>query len=410
MNAVFSKISGRVAVFFLGITGLPLLAQTVVENGVKPKGNAWTISFTEDLRFGTDEPEDEFLWADDTTDLAVDGDGNFYISDPKVTTIRKFDADGKFVKVIARQGQGPGELMAIKTVEFLADGTLIAFESRPGVPPAFHFFDDQLNYKETVRSNGMSNFPIRADWAPNGKYFSGGALGMDLQAGRMKTYTGIYRKDLTEVKQFTAFEQDVDFQNFVNPAQLSKFLGELLKGYYKASGIFAFDRDNNIYTAINNKYEITKWSPDMSEKLMVIKRKHKPILNTEEDTKAVVNLVAESFKKYGLLNNITDEFLLRVAESADLPPIKPPIFEIYAMPEGHLLVVHNVDSTNGDQLADIFDKNGTYLGQTKVSNWAFSGPDATPRMVFKNGFAYTIETDDLGDNRAVRYRYELKKI
>lgn len=42
-------------------------------------------------------------------DIAIDGDGNIYLCDIRACNIKKFSEEGKFVKVIGRKGQGPGE-------------------------------------------------------------------------------------------------------------------------------------------------------------------------------------------------------------------------------------------------------------------------------------------------------------
>ena len=52
-------------------------------------------------------PEDVFFLG--YGDIVVDKSGNVYVMDSKAKHIKKFDADGKFLKLIGREGQGPGE-------------------------------------------------------------------------------------------------------------------------------------------------------------------------------------------------------------------------------------------------------------------------------------------------------------
>jgi hypothetical protein len=42
-------------------------------------------------------------------DIAVDSNGNVYVLDSRAKDIKKFDASGSFMKLIGREGQGPGE-------------------------------------------------------------------------------------------------------------------------------------------------------------------------------------------------------------------------------------------------------------------------------------------------------------
>lgn len=41
--------------------------------------------------------------------ISSDPEGNIYVFDYRANNIKKFDATGKFIKVIGREGQGPGE-------------------------------------------------------------------------------------------------------------------------------------------------------------------------------------------------------------------------------------------------------------------------------------------------------------
>jgi len=74
------------------------------------------------------------------------------------------------------------------------------------------------------------------------------------------------------------------------------------------------------------------------------------------------------------------------------------------------LVVHDVDLVKGVNRADIFTAQGEFLGSAMLSGHAFVyflAGGFFPRMVFKNGFAYSVTCDDMGDNRVVRYKYFL---
>ncbi len=66
----------------------------------------WTI--VEDLRIGTlDEGPASFA---DVRGIAVGAGGSIWVLDFKTQEIRMFDAQGKFVKQVARKGSGPGEI------------------------------------------------------------------------------------------------------------------------------------------------------------------------------------------------------------------------------------------------------------------------------------------------------------
>ena len=54
-------------------------------------------------------PEDVFF--ESPSYIMVDAKGNIYISDYMANNIKKFDASGKFIKIIGREGQGQESLV-----------------------------------------------------------------------------------------------------------------------------------------------------------------------------------------------------------------------------------------------------------------------------------------------------------
>ncbi len=110
---------------------------------------------------------------------------------------------------------------------------------------------------------------------------------------------------------------------------------------------------------------------------------------------------------------ITPQVVSRAIELAEFPPHKQPIFGMVPMEDGGLLVVHDFDPISGKVVADIFTRQGKYIGQTnlpKVSVNIFGSFFGNPvKMVLKGGKAYVIESRDDGETALVRYRYELKQ-
>ena len=56
------------------------------------------------------------------------GDGRIAIAEQSTRSIRIFDANGRFVRAIGRQGQGPGEFSSITRLDLLADDSLAAYD------------------------------------------------------------------------------------------------------------------------------------------------------------------------------------------------------------------------------------------------------------------------------------------
>lgn len=382
--------------------------ENTVENDREPKGKTVTLVFTEDLRFGSDEEGLEYLWADPSSLVEADANGNIYVGDVRDRRILQFDKDGQFVKFIAKQGQGPGELQALADLSILKDGSMIALNSGPGVLPKFLFFDQDMKYKDTKAPEGFSKVVVSSEFAPDGKIFAGMFLAFDMEKGTMKMKVGALDMNFEVLKQLSERDQSFDPAAFQSPQGLSKFLSDTLRNAYKGTGMMHFDKEGNAYSAISNDYTITKWSPDLSTKLMVIKRKYKPIPNTEERIDAIAENTLDTFRNGPLASMITDQLKKNIIEKAELPIVVNPVNGIITMEDGHLLVVHDVNFATGEQIVDIFNAKGEFQGQSTMDSWAFYNRNGLTSMIFKNGFAYCLETDDLGDNRVVRYKYEFK--
>jgi hypothetical protein len=65
-------------------------------------------------------------------DVVVDAEGNIYALDVQMRNIKVFDADGVLLRVIGREGDGPGELRAPTVLAFMADSTLGVVAGRSG--------------------------------------------------------------------------------------------------------------------------------------------------------------------------------------------------------------------------------------------------------------------------------------
>ena len=81
---------------------------------------SWRL--VEELRFGTGESEQQTF--SDIRGLAVGNAGQIFVLDFKAQEIRAFDASGRFVKLIARRGGGPGEISNANGLQQAPDGTI----------------------------------------------------------------------------------------------------------------------------------------------------------------------------------------------------------------------------------------------------------------------------------------------
>ncbi len=71
--------------------------------------------------------------------IVADSDGNVYVLDSQVPTVRRFGADGSYIGSIGREGEGPGEFTAPNGIGVRIDGSLVVRDERSG---SLHLFDE----------------------------------------------------------------------------------------------------------------------------------------------------------------------------------------------------------------------------------------------------------------------------
>ena len=392
-----------------------------IHNGKTPAGAVYAMEFVEDLRI--EGEEDHFIWTGTGVSVSVDEKGHMFVLDRGGNRILEFDAKGGFVKQIGKEGEGPGEFKALKSMTLLQDKSAVAYENL-GPIKRFSYFDQNLNYVNRKDKRPQGLFIRSAQIAANGKYF--GSFFMKTDRGvpmksdegpRVIAHTGILSMDqkplitLSEEKMF-----------YFNPRMAtkadwwSKYLAQWLKLGINGLGIVAYGKDGAVYTAVTNQYEITEWNSDL-EKIRVISRDYEPIFQTTEDIMAVAEPMRDQLITAlpdNLQAMVTDNVVRKAVELAEFPPRKSPILDILPMEDGGLLVVHDFNASTREAKADIFDKNGAFIGATtlpKVAISVFGGLLGHPTsLVFKHGYAYALVEDKFGEPSLVRFTYKLKPV
>ncbi len=398
-------------VFCLAATAA--FAQTEVLNGVAPKGPAYTLDLVEDLKFGPDRDDDYYFWAMANAKIIPDSRGHMYITDLKERRILEFDPAGEFVKVAASAGNGPGELQGILSMNSLADGRFVLLDGPQMGMPKLKYYDKDMGFQSEKLPVGFGLVPYSFQFSPRGDLLGANYFSMDMAAGKLQLKAGILTKDLEIKKALSAIDQKLPNMSDWSDNNWTQLIAERLKTFYQGSGAYAFDPAGNLYTAVTDRYEIAKWSPDLKP-LLVVKKKYKAIPNNDAHLQGYVDMIVEGMTLAPQFQSLITETLLNNALKRSEPPtFKKPIFGMIAIEDKGLLVVHDLDMGTRQTAGDLFDTEGHFIGQVRLPDYALMSHDLgqfQPRMIFRNGFAYTLLTDEMGDNYAVRYKYRLIKL
>jgi hypothetical protein len=387
---------------------------SIVDNP-RTSQNPHIMTFTKDLEIGPDRDEDYTFWGGAVI-MDVNKDGHMFVVDTDSNRIIQFDAAGKYVREIGGEGDGPGEYRKLNSFKILQDQSAVAFDNLQGGVNIFTYLDKDMNYVRRRRFSEHTRGLQSAVLSPNGEHI--GSLYLEFsedEPGKANIKTGILDRGRRELILLSEVEQNsFDINQAQDPNWWAKFLAQWLKLGSKGMGVMAFDDAGRVYTAVSNKYEITRWSSDLKKEI-VVTRDFKPIGQSPEQIAAfaeplwseIISALPAEFQQI-----VTPRVVERAIELAEFPPRKTPIFGIIPMDTGHFLVVHDHDPLSMKTTADIYDENGTYLGPTRLPHLnvdLFGGLFGNPvKMIISNGYAYTIGPDPLGDLFLVRYKYTLE--
>ena len=381
---------------------------TVQTNGNKPKGPTLHLEFTEDLRFGDDESQDDALfWTQATTTIAVNRQGHMFVCDPRANRIYRFNERGESLGSLGGKGEGPGEFIALVSFQILADGRGLAFEVAPGILPRLSFFDADMNFIERKQTVVVGLVPTAVNFSPDGAFAAAEYVKMDMAGGLMTTNSGLLAPDFSVLKESSSHAQEFKPMMFQDPLYLKKFIADHLRNTFKARAAYGFDRHGNLYAASSDRYQVTRWKGAMQREQLVFEKTYQPVAYAPSRQEHLIEYSTDQWRKApGLGQMITDRFIAEAVEMAELPLVQHPVQAILVTARDQIIVV--TDNNGQLQKGDVFNDKGVLLGSVELDNQALLTPSGLPKMIFYGDHAYTIEVNNDQNVQAVRYNYSLK--
>ncbi|MYG35210.1 MAG: 6-bladed beta-propeller [Gemmatimonadetes bacterium] len=333
-----------------------------------------------DLQFGSVDGTDPNLTFGAIRVQAA-SDGTIYVLDQQAAEVRVFDADGRYLRTIVRQGEGPGEIGGANGI-FLSGDTLLWIndtrqrtiigvdpdgdEVRRFLKPVMSVastwtgvFDDRGRYwREVSHSGNQPGFPPPVgltSWTGRHYYkshdLSSGAID-SVQLG--ETRFQIYSYSTPDVPfgflplRFEPFEMTA-----VNPAG----------GFWRAH---------------NTSYRIAR-TGEGGDTLVVIEvgLPERPV--TDADRIAYVDSIVED----------RPELRRQAEEVAALMPDTKPVLAEFFVDDEHRLWVQRVTPEGAAAFYDLFSVDGDYLGSVRLG-FAAAGP-----LVVRSGRIYSWVEDEL---------------
>lgn len=295
-------------------------------------------------------PEDVFF--ESPSYIMVDAKGNIYISDYMANNIKKFDASGKFIKIIGREGQEPGEFGGLSQATCAKD-RLIVWEMRNWRLCALTLDGEYITGKKlTSRREWLQD--MRA--LPNGDVVIGMETMFFSELDKPQEYTiQIFSPDLEQKKLIYSHEF---WQNKIIKVEFGA--SNVLQPF---SPLVYWDvsPDGKIVIGFSEKYEISIYDYEKG-KLSTFTHPYKQVRISQQDKK-------DHFAgmTYSIGDVTTKEVPDYVAKSTKFPKFKPAFNRILVDSEGNILV--HAYRKNRDEMYkhfDAFDSDGNFIANVQV--------------------------------------------
>ena len=292
--------------------------------------------------------------------FAADDEGNIFILDMRPYRVKVYDKEGKYVRSIGREGQGPGEFQGPKNIQFTDQNELMVFDSGR---TAILFFSVEGQFLREIKSQMLN------------------LAGYTLFDSQGNIYLNKFpiREPLYKLLKI--------FPPYKNSEIVTSFPDLKIRTVPPVRIRFSFLPGDRMIWGIQSEYEFHI----CDSKGNTIKRilKESPAVRVSEDYKEKFSeRLPPNFSKNN--QNFRQRF--------------PSFDQFFTDDEGHLFVKTYVKLRGTDKyIIDVFDPEGRYLCQTalKVGDEISLDQD---KFVIKDNMLYSGETNEDGFPVLKRYR------
>ncbi len=363
----------------------------VIKNPKEPLFGEITFDLEEDLSIGNEEDENYMFYRASLG--AVDSDGNILVLDRGNFRIQKYDRNGKYLKSIGRQGQGPGEFERPDTLYLDSDDNLYVEDAGK-----VHIFNKGGEFKTAITLAEytrpiMGEFFTTKEGSLIAQTLSRGERKSDMPMDRDMFYNiDIVSQEGTTIKTIATFRIESSDtikteRGFTSPNSLC--IPRLcLCPINEDLAIYGYALDYSLF-AINAK----------GETVYIIRKDESPKPVTGAEKEKVIDRRMRAQKENERMTQISRS---KYASALRFPKHKPFYRTIIKDDKDRIYVEKFKFPFDLSDSADfdIFSKDGYYLYKAKIPvRYPFIPP------VIKNGYDYTTEIDqETGYAKIKRYK------
>ena len=341
---------------------------TIITNGRKPsppQGAPTKLVFEEVYTVGGgDSPDASFVSA---SALDVLPDGTVYVVDTKDSRVKVFDAEGRFLRVFGRQGQGPGEMNQPTGILVTPDKEILVEDILNRRLAIFALDGTFRRHISTAKALGLSGIQMDGRGLIVAR-----SIGL-AEGGKMALEVKTYDAEFNPKVRLGSFEMQITAQTKVNPFSAMNLL-------------YALGREGLLYLGSAKAYEIRIVSAE-GRLLKTIGRDYDPVPVTQADKD-------EMLKTLGGLPGVN------LKDMIQFPDVYPPFSNFVLAGEGRLLVkTFEKGQAKKEFYWDVFDADGRYIARVPIVH---------DIQLWQDGKAYFFVEDEDGYRalRCCRARWE----
>lgn len=337
----------------------------VITNPEEPKYGDFTFDLKEDLMIGDVNDENYFFPRRVTPN--VDEEGNIYVCDGGNKRVQKYDKNGKYVRTIGREGQGPGEYIYPSRL-FLDDvGNPCVHDSRSLI-----YYTRDGDFQKKILIEG---FYSRLLPGPKGTF-----LGTTQPSARTK---GGAKTSIVQIG-----ENGKPLRNIAEyPVEYSESQKAIVLHWYTYNIALSPRNNDTFYYGFSKDYRVHVADSE-GRTILILAKEEEPISISGEEK--------ELTRKDGFYAAIgTNQ-----PEKAIVFPTHRPFFARFISDDmGRLYVIRSksiLEREEKTSWVDVFSKDGIYLYRM---NWPF-----IPSII-NRGFLYEVrENEETGDIKLLRHK------
>lgn len=329
-------------------------------------------------------PEGELF--ENIVDIAVDEEGNIYLCDIQANNIKKFSPEGKFVKIIGRKGQGPGEFITPSHI-VVSGKRLFVYE-----------IGNRRLCSLTTGGEYINNIPIQfSEGLPlHIRALPGGDIVIEKEVNYYR------EKDKPQDCFIQIFSPELELKKnlFTHPVMKNKF--REIKGIFAnivqpfAPEVYwSVGPDGRIVIGLSEDYTIGFYG---AEEGLFTSFKHafKPVKVTDEDKEKFFSRMSYTTSE-GETGKLPDE----IKKLTEFPKTKPAFMGLFLDYEGNILVnVIRSEKAGAAPECEAFDPDGNFLGVVEMDGLK----DFPRRFVLEKDSLWILVWEEDGSVRAVKYR------